>query len=112
MCIKQQRSERNSRTVNEQWRVDLFDFALVRMYRGVNLKSGGLGTYITPFDDRSWLAINGNDVWLLGEQGECVEEKRIDERDQLHNLIVRDEDVNGQRQVFVKLGKPAEVRVI
>ncbi|CAF3811143.1 unnamed protein product [Adineta steineri] len=112
ICIKQQKTEKGSQNQNEQWRVDIFDFTLVRMYRGVNLKAGGLGTYITPFDDRSWLAINGNDIWLLGEQGECVEEKRINEREQLHNIIVKDEDSNKQRQYIVKMGKPAELRII
>ncbi|UJR27470.1 hypothetical protein I4U23_008756 [Adineta vaga] len=112
ICIKQQKTEKNSHLTNEQWRVDLFDFTLVRMYRGVNLKSGGLGMYITPFDDRSWLTINGNDIWLLGEQGECIEEKHIHEREQLHNIIVRDEDIHGQRQFIIKMGKPAELRII
>jgi len=82
------------------------------MYRGINLKTGGLGTYVTPFDDRSWLVTNSNDIWLLGEQGECVEEKTINEREQLHNIIVKDEDIHGQRQYIVKMGKPAELRII
>ncbi|CAF0970861.1 unnamed protein product [Adineta ricciae] len=112
ICIKQQRTERHSHQTNEHWRVDVFDFTLVRMYRGINLKSGGLGMYITPFDDRSWLVINGNDVWLLGEQGECVEERHIHNREQVHNIIVRDEDIHGQRQFIVKMGQPAELRVI
>ncbi len=112
ICIKQQKTETGSHSNNSQWRVDLFDFTLVRMYRGVHLKVGGLGTYITPFDDRSWLVTNGNNIWLIGEQGECVEEKIIDEREQLHNIIVKDEDINGQRQFIVKMGKPAELRVI
>ncbi|CAF3426084.1 unnamed protein product [Rotaria sp. Silwood2] len=112
ICIKQQKTEKGPHSDNNQWRVDLFDFTLVRMYRGLNLKSGGLGTYITPFDDRSWLAINGNDIWLLDEQGGCIEEKTINEREQLHNIIVKDEDINGQRQLIVKMGKPAELRLI
>jgi hypothetical protein len=113
ICIKQQqKTETGPHSNNSEWRVDLFDFTLVRMYRGVNLKSGGLGTYITPFDDRSWLVTNGNDVWLIGEQGEIVEEKKINEREQLHNIIVKDEDINGQRQFIVKMGKPAELRII
>ena len=82
------------------------------MYRGVNLKSGGLGTYITPYDDRSWLAVNGNDVWLLDEQAGIIEEKTLDEREQLQNIFVKDEDVNGQRQFIVKMGKPAELRFV
>jgi hypothetical protein len=112
ICIKQQKTETTPHNSNGQWRVDLFDFTLVRMYRGINLKTGGLGTYVTPFDDRSWLVTNSNDIWLLGEQGECVEEKTINEREQLHNIIVKDEDIHGQRQYIVKMGKPAELRII
>ncbi|CAF0826387.1 unnamed protein product [Rotaria sp. Silwood1] len=112
ICIKQQKTEKGPHSDNNQWRVDIFDFTLVRMFRGVNLKSGGLGTYITPFDDRSWLTINGNDIWLLDEQGGFIEEKTINEREQLHNIIVKDEDINGQRQFIIKMGKPAELRVI
>jgi hypothetical protein len=112
ICIKQQKNEKGSHTDNSQWRVDIFDFTLVRMYRGINLKSGGLGTYIFPFDDRSWLVTNGNDIWLLGEQGDCVEEKAINQSEQIHNIIVKDEDINGQRQFIVKMGKPAELRII
>jgi hypothetical protein len=112
ISIKQQKIEKGSHHDNSQWRVDLFDFTLVRMFRGVNLKTGGLGTYLTPFDDRSWLVINGNNIWLIGEQGECVEEKLINEREQLHNIIIKDEDINGQRQFIVKMGQPAELRVI
>lgn len=82
------------------------------MYRGVNLKSGGLGTYITPYDDRAWLAINGNDVWLLDEQGGILEEKKLSDNEQLLNILVKDEDINGQRQFIVKMGKPAELRYV
>ena len=112
ICIKQQKIEQDHLSDRSQWRIDLFDFTLVRMYRGVNLKVGGLGTYITPFDDRSWLVTNGNNVWLLDEQGGCSEEKTIDENEQLHNIIVKDEDINGQRQYIVKMGKPAELRFV
>jgi hypothetical protein len=112
ICIKQQKTETGPNSGNGQWRVDLFDFTLVRMFRGVNLKAGGLGTFITSFDDRSWLVTNNNDILLLGEQGECIEEKKINEREQLHNIIVKDEDINGQRQFILKMGKPAELRII
>jgi hypothetical protein len=112
ICIKQQKTEKGSYTDNSQWRVDLFDLKLVRMFRGINLKSTGLGTYVIPFDDRSWLVTNGNDIWLLGEQGECIEEKTIHEREQLHNIIVKDEDINGHRQFIVKMGKPSELRIV
>ncbi|CAF3190826.1 unnamed protein product [Rotaria socialis] len=112
ICIKQTKTEKDRPHDNYQWRVDLFDFSLVRMYRGVNLKSGGLGTYITPYDDRSWLAVNGNDIWLLDEQAGIIEEKTLDDREQLHNIIVKDEDINGQRQLIVKMGKPAELRFV
>ena len=114
VCIKQQKTESgpHGNSGQGQWRIDLFDFTLVRMSRGIHLKAGGLGMYTTPFDDRSWLVINGNDLWLIGEQGECVEEKSLNDREQLHNIIVKDEDVNGQRQFIVKMGKPAELRVI
>lgn len=96
----------------DHWRIDLFDYTLVRMHRGINLKSGGLGMYVTPFDDRSWLVCNGNDIWLIGEQGECVEEKRIDQREQLHNILVKDEENTGLKRFIIKMGQPAELRVI
>lgn len=113
VCIKQQRTETGSRMAGQgQWRIDLFDHKLVRMFRGVNLKSGGLGTYVTPYDDRSWLVSNGNDIWLIGEQGECVEEKRIDQREQLLNIIVKDEENTGLKRFIIKIGQPAELRVI
>ena len=112
ICIKQQKTETGPHAGQGHWRIDLFDFTLVRMARGINLKAGGLGMYTTPFDDRSWLVINGNNIWLIGEQGECVEEKSLNDREQLHNIFVKDEDINGQRQFIVKMGKPAELRVI
>lgn len=112
VCIKQQKTEKGFHHENSQWRIDLFDFTLIRMYRGVNLKSGGLGTYITPYDDRAWLAINGNDVWLLDEQGGILEEKKLSDNEQLLNILVKDEDINGQRQFIVKMGKPAELRYV
>ena len=108
----EKRESGDSHYSHSYWRVDLFDFKLVRMHRGVNLKVGGLGTYITPFDDRSWLVTNSNDIWLLGEQGECIEEKTFDQREKLHNVIVRGEDLHGHRQFILKLGKPAELRIL
>ena len=115
VCIKQQRNEKHSNASPEgqgHWRVDLFDMNFVRMYRGVHLKIGGLGTFVTPFDDRSWLIINGNDIWLLGEQAECVEEKKFYSEEKLLNVIVKDEDIQGNRQFILKLGQPAELRVL
>jgi len=112
VCIKPQKAESYAQQNPAYWRIDLFDFSLVRMYRGVNLKIGGLGMFLTPFDDRSWLAINGNDIWLIGEHGETIEEKRIDADVQIHNVLVRKEDSQGQRDFIIKLGKPAELRII
>lgn len=116
IAIKEQKNANSasssSRTDPGQWRVDLFDFSLVRMYRGVNLKSGGLGTFLSPFDDRSWLVINGNDLWLIGEQGDCIEEKKFLEKEKLHNIIIKNEDSQGRRQLIVKMGQPAELRLV
>lgn len=112
VCIKHQKNETGPSRGHGQWRIDLFDRAMVRMYRGVNLKSGGLGTYVTPFDDRSWLAINGNDIWLLGEQGDMIEEKKFDQSEKLHNIIIKDEDLHGGRQFILKMGQPAELRIV
>lgn len=113
ISIKQQKHETGPHSGNNNyWRIDLFDYSLVRMYRGVNLKTGGLGTYLTSYDDRSWLVTNGNNLWLIGEQGDIVEEKTLNEREQIHNIIVKDEDMNGQRQFIIKMGKPAEIRII
>jgi hypothetical protein len=109
VCIKQQN---NTTGGGGSWRVDLFDYSLVRMCRGMNLKIGGLGTYTIPFDERSWLVINGNDIWLLGEQGECVEQKTLNNCEQLHNIIVKEDDTNGRRQFILKMGKPAELRIV
>lgn len=115
ISIKQkQRNSNASVSHNDQgqWRVDLFDFSLVRMFRGVNLKTGGLGTYLNPFDDRSWLVINGNDIWLIGEQAELIEENRLDGKEKIHNIFLHDEDQRGQRQLIVKMGQPAELRIV
>jgi hypothetical protein len=97
---------------NSHWRIDIFDLSLVRMYRGVNLKVGGLATYMTPFDEQSWLVVNGNDIWLLGEQADIIEESKYDSADRLHNVLVKREDLLGQRQFILKVGQPAELRIV
>lgn len=111
--IKQQKIDKtSSNEPNFHWRVDLFDMNLVRLYRTVHLKSAGLGTFVSPFDDRSWLVANGNDIWILDERAQIIESKQIDQREKLLNIIVKRTNQQAQKEFILKFGQPAELRFV